>query len=613
MSNQEPTIASILRVLAHEYDGPVEERCVLDRVLERRPSAAKNPYATIRERLRWDGLTLGWVRLGRGKLVPLHVALQNLRFRCVPRARDVIAGMLPLAHLQPFAGLRHFDLTLLDIAGTTMSFIEHDPDETNATAFATPGFDLDGWYARVGFIAGDSIVVSVTTAEPLTMRIEREAAEDVQRLSTANQDAELIAAIIARVDRSQMALIPCDEVVLPIFAVASWRAAYPGSPWQYLVTHDARLQLVDDIFLTNQNHSSLRIFSSDEVFEPLPVPEGTRNAVDTALFAEIDVLQHDLRRTREQDADMGLWNGQIQRASAAYSALDYYTEELHGRGGSISSLERYDDLDDDDDEDDFGFSGSGLNGPSSSGEEFARLQAAHNELMSALPPGVAEQIEAARPEEAEVIIAQHLNMLLTKKLHLFPILDLSVNTEDSGIDPVAESLFDPETWQEDVSDADWDDPDDEMLDADDESAGIYAESSDLIGQFHDYLSEVGKSGTTARSRSRSVLVYAEFLASYYNRTLANGDYATLDECLFYYYPRRVLNTSPRQVREICISIKQFYNFMKERGVIGDDRFAHAIWRRRDQAARVIQIYDRIVGDSPNFELLFTRLFQPYTD
>ena len=40
----------------------------------------------------------------------------------------------------------------------------------------------------------------------------------------------------------------------------------------------------------------------------------------------------ELRRSREQDADSGLWNGQIQRASAAYSAFDHYGDEPHGRG-----------------------------------------------------------------------------------------------------------------------------------------------------------------------------------------------------------------------------------------------------------------------------------------
>ncbi|MBX0329312.1 hypothetical protein K2Z83_16700 [Oscillochloris sp. ZM17-4] len=610
MSNQEPTIASILRVLAREYDGPVDERQVLDQVLARRPSAAKNPYATIRERLRWDGLVLGWLRLSRGTLMPLHVALQGLRFRCIPRARDVEAGMLPLAHIQPFAGLRSAVLRMADEAGALMPFVDLDLDDVGGPSLASPGFNLSAWYDRVGFVAGDSILVTVVETDVPTLRIIREPAADVRRAAIDAQDAELLDAIVSRVSRAQVALIPCDEVVLPIFAAAPWRAGYPGSPWQHLVTRDGRLQLVDDIFLTSQNLPSLRLFASAEVFEPMPVPEDDRLAADTALLSEIDALQRDLRRSREQDADTGLWNGQIQRASAAYSTFDYYGDEAHARGGSISSVDRYDDLDGDDD---LGLGGFESDDLLLEDDDFVRLQAAHDELMSALPPGVADSIEAARPEEAEVIIAQHLNMLLVKKPHLFPILDLSADADASGLDPVSESLFDASIWQEDVDDDEWGEIDDDLLDADDESASVYAESSDLIGQFHDYLSELGKSSSTARARSRNVLIYAEFLASYYNRTLASGDYATLDECLFYHYPRRVLNTSPRQVREICTSVKQFYSFMKERGVIADDRFAHALWRRRDQASRIVQIYDRITSDSPNFEALFSRLFHPYTE
>jgi hypothetical protein len=609
MPNQELTIASILRTLVHEYDGPVNERHVLDKVLEHRPSAAKNPYATIRERLRWDGLTLGWLRLSRNELIPLRVALNGLRFRCVPRARDVEAGMLPIAHLQPFAGLPNDDLRLVDTTDNAMPFIDQDPTEEGAPAYALPGFDLSNWYARTDFVPGDSILVTVVDPDLPAMRIEREPAAEARPTATAAQDAELIELIVARVSRSQAALIPCEEVVLPIFATAPWRTTYPGSPWQHLVTRDGRLQLVDDIFLTSQHYLSLRIFSSEGVFESVQLPEDDRLAADKALFAEIDALQRNLRQSREDDADAGLWNGQIQRASAAYSAFDYYGDESPARGSSFSPLDHYDT-----DDDDFGLDGIESDDMLFEGEEFARLQAAHSELMAALPPGVPEQIEAARPEEAEVILSQYLNMLLAKKPHLFPVLDLSVNSAEDALDPATESLFDAEAWQETVdSESDWGEDDEDLIDADDESAHIYAESSDLISQFYDYLSELGKSSATARSRSRNVLVYAEFLASYYNRSLASGDYATLDECLFYYYPRRVINTSPRQVREICTSIKQFYGFMKERGIIVDDRFALAIWRRRDQAARVIEIYDRITSDSPNFEVLFTRLFQPYTE
>ena len=46
--------------------------------------------------------------------------------------------------------------------------------------------------------------------------------------------------------------------------------------------------------------------------------------------------------------------------------------------------------------------------------------------------------------------------------------------------------------------------------------------------------------------------------------------------------------------------------------IKDDSFAQAMWRRRDQAARTIELYDQIDGDSPQFERLFAHLFAPYT-
>ncbi len=56
MAQSEPTISSILLELAEEYNGIVSEREVFERVLERRPSQAKDPYASIRNKLRYDAI-----------------------------------------------------------------------------------------------------------------------------------------------------------------------------------------------------------------------------------------------------------------------------------------------------------------------------------------------------------------------------------------------------------------------------------------------------------------------------------------------------------------------------------------------------------------------------
>lgn len=595
MTQHEPTIASILRLLAHEYDGPVEERRILDRVLERRPSNAKNPYATIRERLRWDGLTLGWLRLSRNQLVPLRVALQGLRFRCLPRARDVQSGLLPLAHLQPFAGLRTYACALRDVDGARMVFI--DIDEDPGHDISLPAFDLRAWYARNAFVPGDSIIVSVVSAEPLVLAIEHEPRAAFRAAAVAAQDAELVETIVERVRRSQAALVPCDEVILPIFAAAPWREAYPGSPWQHLVLRDGRLQLVDDIFLTSQRIGSLHLFGTEEVFEQAPEDARDRQASDDALLAEIDALQRELRQTRQRDAEAGLWSGKVQRASA-----------FGATSGDPGSHRHFNSLD----------AAPGDGWPANDSwdpdtlfaeeeidpDDPAILSAARERMLNLLPAEALEHLQTARPEEVELIIAQHLNMLLARAPELFPRIELVAPDEEE--DPALDVLLAAD-WQ-DV----WDDDELDDFDAD-EVGDAFSTSGDLLGQFQDYLLEMGKSAATARARVRALNVYADFLASYYGRTLAEGDYATLDECLFFYYPRRVLNTSARQVREICTAIKQFYAFLQQRGVVQDGRFAEALWRRRDQAARVVELYERISSESPNFELLFEHLFRPYTE
>jgi hypothetical protein len=214
----------------------------------------------------------------------------------------------------------------------------------------------------------------------------------------------------------------------------------------------------------------------------------------------------------------------------------------------------------------------------------------------------------------ELIIASHLNMLLRRDPGLFPKIDLSpLAGAGEGAYPLNDHM--DRVWQQEDE---WEDDDDwgeeissKLEERFEASSVIYARSSDLMNQFYDYLRETGKSLTTARQRAQHLIAYAEFLASYYNRNLAEGDYATLDECLFYYYPRRVLNGSPRQVREICVSLKQFYHFLLLRGDISDDRFAHAHWRRRNQAARVFSLFEQIASDASDYEALFARLFAPY--
>lgn len=596
MAVNEPTIATILRTLADQYTGPVQERLIYEQVLQQRPSNAKNPFATIRERLRWDGLALGWIRLKRGELIPLRVVLQDLRFRCIPASAEVAAGYVSQTHLFPFVGMHTESFQFEDENGIPLAIQYH----TMSTAYH-PILDLGSWYRLNEFTARDSILCTIVKTKPLTIRIVREPTHRFEDQRVVPQDHELIDAILKEMSLIQRPLVPCDELVLSIFARSTWRTSYPGTPWQHLVNRHPSLELIDSVFLTTTLNDHL-----------LRSPEHMRSEED-ALRTEIFTLQDEIANSRAHDVATGIWSGQIERASLGH---DRYQEEEPWDDdlfGSLSDASDFDELLDDAWEgpwhDDL-IPEDALIGAEALTSEAYDLDEASRRLLAALPPEAAEQLQTARPEEAELIIAAHLNLLLVREPSLFvPLVTSPEAVNYDGVkSPDGETILDILTYTASETDEAWELWDDEE---EEHAHSIYSRSSELMALFYVHLVETGKSITTARTRAHGLWIYADFLASYYQRSLAEGDYATLDECLFFFYPRKLISRSPRQLRELSTSLKQFYSFLKQQGTLTDERFAEAIWRRRDQAARVLTLYQRLDRALPNFEQLYAQLFAPY--
>jgi hypothetical protein len=639
MAQHEPTIAAILQELAYQYHTAVAEREILERVLERRPSQAKDPYASIREKLRFGAASVGWVRLDGGELMPLHVALAGLRFRAVPGDDELDQDALLRARLTPFAPIYLRELRLEDAAGqplplreTTVAF-----GEGMFGTISAPAIALGEWFRRSGFRRNDSILVTVTRTEPLTLHLEHEPAAEFRLDDVIQQDRELTNALAAYAVRRHGDPVSAEESVLPVFARAAWRTAYPGRPWRELAAADPRLRLVDGSFIASANRLPDSAFAEQRT--------AAQDRADDSLLLTIAHLQTELLASRREAADRELWNGLAERASTArvifdtqagastvirlapVSALDDYTaqiEERLARGGydeegwseEFADAEDFDpdaaldDLDDEDLDDDLLGVGE-IEDMRAFMAQNPHLAEATQKLMAALTPDEIERLQrAGSPEEVQNILATRFHKLLPHEPSLFATLvpyvpdeNQSTDEEREPIGLLGEALFGEEEWDEldDWDAADEPSPADTAL----------ARSSELMERFYQNLLANGKSEATAASRTGDMWIYADFLASYYNRTLAEGDYATLDECLFFFYPRKVINSSPRAAREMCTSAKQFYAFLRSEGD-ADDAFAREMWRRRDQAARVVELYEQIDGESPNFARLFARLFAPYT-
>ncbi|NWG21391.1 MAG: hypothetical protein HXY39_13860 [Chloroflexi bacterium] len=643
MAQREPTIASILQELAVEYDDVVAEREIYQRVLDRRPSQARDPFASIRERLRFEAAEVGWVRMGDGTLLPLHVALTGLRFRITPGDDELAAGALLRTRLIPFVPMTRKDIVLTDAEGSTLPVAVTTITANDAMfgPFQLAALHPGPWMARMKIRRGDSILVTIERAAPLTLRLEHEPRAAFHLDEVLHQERELLDGIVARVAASRSRPLTADEAVLPVYARAPWRTAYPGRCWQDLVASDRRLRLIDGVLIGD--HAYRRPI--DDLIDGMHDARAWEER-DTELLAAIAGIQHELLESRREAATQELWNGVAPRISTArvvfdsqsgestviqpepIDALCDYTDQIEERlrnGGYDDDA--WDMLEDEDPlfgtldldheelaevpliEDLRGFIA-----------ERPELAAAARRLMAALSAEDFERLQHAQSStDVQNVLAARFHRILPDNPDLFATLvrytaptasapdfaggppELEDSTGDS------ESPFTSEPWEAD-EDEEWDDDIDDQPTVHDEALTA---SHELMERFYAYLIAQGKSEATAASRTGDLWIYADFLASYYAQTLAEGNYTTLDECLFFFYPRRVANSSPRGARELCTSLKQFYSFLRMEQ-IADDRFAREMWRRRDQVARVVDLYDQIDVESPQFERLFVRLFAPYT-
>jgi hypothetical protein len=653
MEQSEPTISSILLELADEYSGIVPEREVFERVLARRPSQAKDPFASIRNKLRYDGVDVGWVRLGGGELIPRKAALQGLRFRVIPTDEEFAGDMLSRVWLIPFASLRQPAPQLEDADGRPIqSRGAHLPSgEGGFSFFSSEAQALGDWFRRTGFEPGDSILITITHTDPLTLRLEREPAATFRAEDVIAQEQELVEAVAAQLTRNRSNMLFPDDAVLPTYARAPWRTSYPGRPWQHLVAADRRMRLVDGMYLADSSfRRPLDILFGDQQ------QEQRWQEQDRELLDQITAFQADLLGSRRDAAMRGIWNGVAPRASTGrmifdmregtsqvihpgtVDALTDHTAAIEQRveRGDFADEEWDDEFDSEELEDlelDPDFEGDDLfdieqiEDMQAFMEQNPTLVEATQKLMASLSAAEVEELQAAEtPDQVQRILTNHLNQLLGRDPALFneltPILPTphsngngNGHSNGNGNEPEHDDLLAIETEMDWVDDGDDDESWEEDEDDDDQIEAIsevIERSNEWMERFYQAQLAQGKSESTAASRTGDLWIYADFLSSYYNRTLEEGDYATLDECLFFFYPRKVLNNSPRAAREICTSIKQFYAFLRAEGAIKDDSFAQAMWRRRDQAARAIELYDQIDGDSPQFERLFAHLFAPYT-
>ena len=252
MAESKPiTLAQAVEQIIDHLDGPISLDALTQRVLEIRPSKAKDPKGNIRTHLRWDqeGKTL--VFLDRATIMPLRLAMRGVRFRVPISPQAAGRGALPI---QPFfdhflrRGLSAKDATLIDAAGVPLPnhIVEIDQPYEDVMAqlmdvdtFRTPAFELEAWFLLNDIAAGDDVLVTIEDWQHGHFRLEHDAAPRRDEIEHKNQ--ELADLLFDMLEESQREALYAFRAIPTAYIRMTDPRGYPGDHWLSVVDHDPRM------------------------------------------------------------------------------------------------------------------------------------------------------------------------------------------------------------------------------------------------------------------------------------------------------------------------------------------------------------------------------------
>ncbi len=251
MSNQEKpiTLSEAMAQVTARLDGPTPLDEFIRQVLELWPSKAKNPAASIRQRLRDRDVPI--ITLPDGKTVlPIALSLKGARFRIPLSRREARRGFLLVS--PNFDGFLNRQLSLEEV----QMFDERGrPLPTRviqvrqgylgpSIPYRVPAFRLTSWFHKQGVRREDSILVTVEDWQRGHFRLKHEPARErrqhQEEIAQKNREmADLFFEVLEAAYNEQ--ILPW-QAIPTIYTLMTDPRGYPGDHWTQVVEQDPRMR-----------------------------------------------------------------------------------------------------------------------------------------------------------------------------------------------------------------------------------------------------------------------------------------------------------------------------------------------------------------------------------
>ncbi|RLT33377.1 MAG: hypothetical protein DWI57_17760 [Chloroflexi bacterium] len=273
---------TIIQVVS-ELNGPALIDDVIDEVLRRWPTRAKDPKGTMRSHIRRYMPAESLLVLDDALVAPTGLVMRGVCFRVVVTTAEAEGGYLNVGDSFHFFWRRKLagkqisfkDAKGTQIAGTLQMESEQKQGPWGLYTNVLMTFRMGEWFKKEGIRTDDSILVTVEDWDAGIFRLEREAAEVTQRRQTeiVEADQRLLNWLYDRLENSGSEMILAEPAVLAAHVQNCSYPAYPGSHWLDAMRQDGRMDCWDQYTIRYADAPSPFDFLSDDEPDEIELPE----------------------------------------------------------------------------------------------------------------------------------------------------------------------------------------------------------------------------------------------------------------------------------------------------------------------------------------------------
>jgi hypothetical protein len=275
---QEPTLDQVVESLLAEVDGPVPLDKLVQQVLARRPSKAKNPVQAVTNHIRTSYRQEYYAFLDQNTVMPLRLALQGVRFRVTLDRQMVSSGAVPLVpYFIPF--LRHLRLLGgspveptfeneqgVEIPSRLMTLRVQQEIFGETTEGRVEAVQVKPWLSSLQARRGDSLLFTILDWEAGRFQLTFEPERRRRKTDVARQNRALADLLYDLLEETRDERLLVSDGLRTAYARLASARDYAGDHWTTVIEQDGRMRWeeFEIVHAESENMSLLDILEPPE-------------------------------------------------------------------------------------------------------------------------------------------------------------------------------------------------------------------------------------------------------------------------------------------------------------------------------------------------------------